>query len=361
MTYEIIPITSTTLADGTITVSGVFWLQAPTNCIVLQPSITSQFKKITPAQLAALQNGTIVEVPFQTCLYEAGTSNADIFTDLQSQYATAQTNLNNSAPVSSGLIGVVYDGYNWVTPTSALMTTTQQVTLTNVPTSSDGRPNFLPTLFPTNVQLTIIGAGDDPTLGNGMGTPFTHQSNDGYLTTHTITWGHNDYLYLAGGTVVYTNAVIGDFIDYWIYAPATPVTTVVGTGNVNLVGPGSVLIVPGANTNNNVDLTAAVPVPNVAGTGFWDWTPPASGVGKGTITPNVTQTGGYDLYTIQLNLTHPVTAYQLNGTNAVDLVIPALIPRKVLPQWQHKVIVTNSGHSGLQITWVLTIARVKNT
>ena len=230
-----------------------------------------------------------------------------------------------------------------------------------IPRSADGRPNTLPTLFSANVQMTIIGAGDDPTLGNGMGTPFTQTSDDGYLTEHTVTWGHNDYLYLAGGQIIYANAVVGDYIDYWIYAPATTVTTVSGTGNVNLVGPGSVLIVPGVNTNNSVDLTQAVPVPNLTGTGFWDWSAPSTGVGKGTIVPNAIQRGAYDLYTVQLNLTHPVTKYQMNGSNAIDLVIPALIPRKVLPQWMHMVIITNSGHVGLQVTWVLTVARTKNT
>jgi hypothetical protein len=238
---------------------------------------------------------------------------------------------------------------------------TSGVAITGVPTSSDGRLNVLPTLFPSTVQLTIIGAGDDPTLGNGKGTPFTHTSDDGYLTTHTINWGHNDYLYLAGGQIIYANAVIGDFIDYWIYAPATSVTTVSGTGNVNLVGPGSVLIIPGASTNHSVDLTQAVPVPNLANTGFWDWIPPTNGIGKGTIVANVSQTGGYDLYTIQINLTHPITSYQMNGSNSIDLVIPALIPKKVLPQWLHKVIVTNSGHTGLEIVWCLTVARVHNT
>ena len=229
-----------------------------------------------------------------------------------------------------------------------------------IPRSTDGRLNTLPTLFPATVQLTIIGAGDDPVNGNGMGTPFYHTSSDGYLTQHTITWTHNDYLYLAGGQVSYSGAVLGDYIDYYIMAPATTVTTVSGTGNVNLVGPGNVLIVPGANTNNQIDLTQAVPVPNLTMTGFWDWTPPTNGIGKGTIVPNLSQKGGYDLYTIQLQLTHPVTSLQMSGSHMFDLIIPALIPRKVLPQWLHKVIVTNSGHAGLEVLWLFTIARARN-
>ena len=230
-----------------------------------------------------------------------------------------------------------------------------------IPRSSDGRLNTLPTLFPSAVQMTIIGAGDDPTLGNGHGTPFYYSSDDGYTTTTTITWQHNDYLYLAGGQISYEGAVFGDVIDYWIMAPATTVTTVSGTGNVNLTGPGNVLIIPGASTNNSVNLATAVPVPNLTGTGFWDWTNASNGIGYGTITPNLGRLGGYDLYTIQIPLSHPVTSLQMFGSRSLDLIIPALIPRKVLPQWLHKVVVTNSGHTGLDLVWILTIARSHNT
>lgn len=230
-----------------------------------------------------------------------------------------------------------------------------------IPRSSDGRLNTLPTLFPQNVQMTIIGAGDDPTLGNGNGTPFYYTSDDGYATTTTITWQHNDYLYLAGGQISYSGAVFGDKIDYWIMAPATTVATVSGTGNVNLTGPGNVLIIPGTNTNSSVNLSTAVPVPNLTGTGFWDWANASNGIGAGTITPNLSGLGLYDLYTIQIPLSHPVTSLQMFGSRSLDLIIPALIPRKVLPQWQHKVIVTNSGHTGLDLVWILTIARSHNT
>jgi len=230
-----------------------------------------------------------------------------------------------------------------------------------IPRSSDGRLNTLPTLFPSTVQMTIIGAGDDPTLGNGKGTPFYYTSDDGYTTTTTITWQHNDYLYLAGGQISYSGAIIGDMIDYFINAPATTVTTVSGTGNVNLTGPGNVLIIPGANTNSSVNLATAVPVPNLTGTGFWDWANAANGIGYGTITANPGRQGWYDLYTIPIPLSHPVTSLQMFGNRSLDLVIPALIPRKVLPQWQHEVIVTNSGHTGLDIGWILTIARAHNT
>ena len=230
-----------------------------------------------------------------------------------------------------------------------------------VPRSSDGRLNMLPTLFPSTVQMTIIGAGDDPTLGNGNGTPFYYTSDDGYAPTTTITWQHNDYLYLAGGQISYSGAVFGDKIDYWIMAPATTVATVSGTGNVNLTGPGNVLIIPGTNTNSSVNLSTAVPVPNLTGTGFWDWNNSSNGIGAGTITPNLSRLGWYDLYTIQIPLSHPVTSLQMFGSRSLDLIIPALIPRKVLPQWQHKVIVTNSGHTGLDLVWILTIARSHNT
>lgn len=361
MTNQIIILNTNTQSNGDFSVSGVFWLVAPANRIVPVPMNSSQVPNVSATQLTLLQNGTLVEVPFSTGLYPINTVLADVQSDLQTQYTNAQNTLNNSAPPTSGFIGVAFDGTSWSTPSSPLNMKVQSVSLSGIPTASDGRINVLPTLFPANVAMTIVGAGDDPVNGNGVGTPFVHSSSDGYLTQHTVTWGHNDYMYLAGGQLMYSNAVIGDTVDYWVYAPATPVTGAGGTGNVSLTGPGNVLIIPGSNTNYSVDLTQAVPVPNVAGTGFWDWNSPASGVGKGTITSNLSQQGGYDLYVIPINLTHAVTAFQMSGTRTVDLIVPALIPRKVLPHWKHKVIVTNSGHDNLQLTWALTIARIKNT
>ena len=229
------------------------------------------------------------------------------------------------------------------------------------PRATDGRINVLPNLFPTNCVMCLLGAADDPSNGIGKGTAFTHSSDDVTPTDHSLDFTFNDYIYLAGGNIIFTGGVTGDTINYLLYAPATATTAAAGNGNINFAGPGNVLIVPGSNTNNSVDLTKAVPVPNMAGTGFWDWVSPTNGIGNGTIVSNVSQTGGYDLYTISINLANLVVVYPILGSGSINVSVPAVVPKKVLPQWHHKIVVHNSGHTGLRVSWALVSARVKTT
>jgi len=345
MTLQIIILNTNTQSDGSFYISGVFWLTAPSNNIVKLPDFQSQVPFIDQTNLTLLQNGVLVEQPFGSGLFAAGTALSDVQSALESQFAAAQTTLNNTATVISGLIGSNYNGTSWSnsSPFAPSLVTTKMV---------------LPNILPDNTQLCFPGAGDDPVNGIGKGTLFQHSSNDTSPTTHTITWQFNDWTYLSGGHIIYSGAVVGDTVNYYVYAAATAVTTVSGTGNVNCVGPGNVLIIPGANTNSQVDLTKAVPVPSLTNTGFWDWAPPSNGVGYGTIVPNTNQTGGFNLYAMNITLGEFVLSYPMLGSNYIDLTVPAILPKKILPQWTHKVEVNNSGHSGLEMVWALTIARV---
>lgn len=128
MTYELIILNSNTLSDGSFSVSGVFWLTAPSTLIVPNPSIKSQFSQITSAELMSLQAGTLVEQAFTTSLYASGTSLATVQSDLSSRFSAAQTALNNAAPVISSLVGIAYDGTNWTTPSSPVVNSTPVVT-----------------------------------------------------------------------------------------------------------------------------------------------------------------------------------------------------------------------------------------
>lgn len=329
--------------DGSFSVSGVFWLTAPTNNIVPLPGFQSQVPFIDITNLALLQAGTIVEQQFNSGLFASGTIAGDVQVALQDLLTTAQTNLTNSNSPISGLIGSVYNGSTWSGSNPFAKITRPQT--------------ILPNLLPDGFQLCFPGAGDDPVHGIAKGTLFQHQSDDdGYgPTTHSVNWTFNDWLSLTGGHIIYENAQFGDTLNYYLYAPATTVTTVGGTGNVNIVS--GVVIIPGAATNHQVDLTTAVPVPSLTNTGYWNWTPAANGLGSGTITPNANGTGGYNLYTIQITLGEFVQSYPILGTNYIDLTVPAILPKKLLPQWVHQVQVNNSGHNGLKVVWALTCSR----
>lgn len=238
------------------------------------------------------------------------------------------------------------------------------------PKASDGKPNFIPNLFPTTTLVCVAGAGDDPVNGRGNGLLFQSSTIDLIAIDHTYEWQFTDPVYLTGGIIVYNGGMLGsgaasgDTVDYYLHATPTVVTSTPGTGNCNLAGPGNVLIVPNQSMtgSNTVNLSTAIPVTNISGTGHWDWSDTGNGVGSGSITANYSNTGGFDLYTIDIKLARLVVTVSMLGTNSVNLMVPALTPKKVLPQWTHRVTVHNSGGSHqLNVGWTLILSRSKTT
>jgi len=142
MSLQIIIINTNNQLDGSFSISGVFWLTAPESLTIPSPSFKSQVTNITSAQLAALQNGTIVESHFNTGLYPTGTTVADVKTDLQSLYDVAQAKLNNSIPPSTGFVGAVFDGTSWSISTEPLYIESQ---LVNIIQPKD--PNGIPLII----------------------------------------------------------------------------------------------------------------------------------------------------------------------------------------------------------------------
>ena len=371
MTLQIITLQTNTLSDGSFSVSGVFWLTAPSTFIIPIPTIKSAVPTITQAQLALLQNGTIVEQSFNTGLYPSGTSLSTVQTDLQTQYTNAQNALNSAAPTTNGFVGMAFDGYNWSTNSSPINVPTQSVTIQNtalvslsgVPMTSDGRPNFAPNAFPIWASLYFTGRGDDRTNGIGQGTPFQIASDgygtDGYGNT-TITWQYNDPIFVLGAIVNFTGAQLGDYLDYMIYAPGT--TTGTGTQSINPtnIGPGNILVPVASGGSTTVDLTQAIPVPNPTNTGWWDYSLPITGMG--TITPNYNNTGGYDLYDFTLPLAHVAVQVPLVGDNMrLEIIIESVTSMMLFPQWLHVGTVHNAtGHSGLRLGWCFAAARANS-
>ncbi len=115
MSYQIVVLnTITSATDNSFVVSGVFCLTAPANAVVPIPGFKSLNPYIDQPTLLALQNGTLVEKRFTTGEFNAGTTLAAVQAELQSEFNTAQTNLNNTNPALSGLVGTFYSGSAWV-------------------------------------------------------------------------------------------------------------------------------------------------------------------------------------------------------------------------------------------------------
>lgn len=114
MSLQITILNTTSQSNGSFTVSGVFWLTAPSNNIVPQPNLKSQVPFIDSTNLASLQSGVIVEQAFNSGLFDSGAQVADVQAYLQTLFTAAQNDLNNTNSPLSGLIGNVYDGYTGV-------------------------------------------------------------------------------------------------------------------------------------------------------------------------------------------------------------------------------------------------------
>lgn len=232
-----------------------------------------------------------------------------------------------------------------------------------IPRAPDGKENSLPNLFPVGTQVTTPGAGDSSSV-IGAGTDFSAALGSGTAASTTVSWTFKDPVWIAGGAVNYQNAVYGDNLNYQLVAAATTTTSGGGTGNCNLtaLGGGKNMIVP-SNGAGSYNLNAWVPVPNTTMTGHWDWVAPSNGIGAGTLNPNYNGTGQYDLYDFQVTLGNLLgPGYKMMGAFSLDFTIPAIVPKKLLPQWTHSVVINTVGQalrSQLQIVWALKIARYK--
>lgn len=234
-----------------------------------------------------------------------------------------------------------------------------------VPKTADGKPIYLPNIFPGPVVLYYAGCGDHVTNGRGAGDLFlisSTQAEDKHLEI-----AFNDWIYLAGGYIRWTGAVAGDWVSMKLVAPATPVTAAPqNDGNCNVTNG---VITPAAgNGAYNVDLSQAIPVPALAvatgdaegePNGYWDWTEPQEG--KGTVAASATPgSAKWHLIAAEITLTRFVSKMPLLGNDDLDAMIPAIKPKKILPHWKMRVDLHNSTAKALDLAWVLVTARVKS-
>lgn len=232
------------------------------------------------------------------------------------------------------------------------------------PKTSDGKPIFLPNLFPGNVVLYYAGAGDHATNGRGNGALFQVESN--VQEDKTLEWQFNDWVYLSGATFSWQGGDIGDHASMDLYCPATPVTAAQGNGNCNVVNG---VIVPAAgNGGYNVDLTLANPVPAFApageedtptAIGYWEWDDPNTG--RGTITPGTPGASPWFLIAADVPLTRFAARFPILGSDSSQAQVPAIKPKKILPHWRFKFTLHNSSAKNVKIAWHLITARVSTT
>lgn len=129
MSLQIIVLSTSTQSDASFSISGVFWLVAPTNNKIPISKFESQVPFIDQLNLSALRSGALVEQTFISGLFSSGTVIADIQSSLQEQYSNAQSELNNSTLSLNNLVGTVFDGYSWGTTAIGLQEQNQKIQL----------------------------------------------------------------------------------------------------------------------------------------------------------------------------------------------------------------------------------------
>lgn len=231
------------------------------------------------------------------------------------------------------------------------------------PRAADGKPFYLPNIFPGEVLLNFAGRGDS----NGVrysGDSFC-LSKEG-VGTASMNFRFQDGIFLAGGSIMWTGGGFGSYVKMDLFSPATTVVDASGSGNCNLVptGLGFNIIIPAAGDGAKNLGTTIVPVPanddeTNAQNGFWSYSDPW--IGKGTVSAGEPQASKYNLFDAQLPLAHFTDLPLILPEGQCQLLLENIKPKWVLPEWFFQVTAYNA-HSDktLNVGWALAVARRKS-
>jgi len=224
----------------------------------------------------------------------------------------------------------------------------------------DGRQITQPVTVSAGQWHYWHGVGDSTTT-LGAGTQF-FASNDGTSGDSATTWFYRDPAWIAGGTFKYTNAQLGDWVRFTIYAPATQIIpSETNTGNCNLIY--GVLIPAAGDGAYDIDFTNAFPIPLPSGTGgYWNYAFPSTMMGRGTLSPSVPGEGGYHLIPARYNLDGFVRDEMLLGSGEVYYEPQNINVSLCFPGWEFECLLHNeSGSHTLQAVWRVLVTRYWTT
>lgn len=231
--------------------------------------------------------------------------------------------------------------------------------LKKVHQTSDGKNIVTSNALPEWCVLGMVGAGDSATV-IGAGNRFEMSTNDPE-NDDTLNFSFIDPVYVLAGTGIILDAKLGDYIRFEVCAPASSPVSNEGAGNCDKVdtGSGFNIIVPAENGDWDIDVDSANVVPAANGDGHWDWV--MTQTGRGTLTPNATATGGYNIYDNGMYLNMFATDVPLLGTNiVVDFGIENIRAKMISPHWDWNVTLhcDNSNHT-VQVGFFLKAGRAR--
>lgn len=235
------------------------------------------------------------------------------------------------------------------------------------PTTKDGRTILMPSIFGDELDIYFNGRSDDVTNNLKLRGTRMDLSQSG-VGTNSLTWQYVKRIWIAGGNLIYSGAVLGDWIRYQIYAPATEGTSNPGAGVYDKyqIGASAYMYIPNATQegdwdlnlteklNGNVDFTKVVPIPS-GGDGFFDYDFNSD---SGDVTLNVNQTGNAYLFDFDFVLLEVINDVGILGSRSLSFTLPASWGAKALqPQWKHTVTINHEDSGTLETTWHLIPGR----
>lgn len=233
--------------------------------------------------------------------------------------------------------------------------------LSGLPVSSAGVP-----VFDSSNQLDgnyprVVAGRADSTTTRWLGTQFITELSG--VDTIEKTYQFLDHAYLIEAHFFWTGAETGDWVDYYLDAPVSDFTSSPGTGSYDKgVGPASgskAIYRPGGDGDYNLSLTDAAkshPVPNLTGTGQFDWD-----TVNDVLVVNTDGKGSWDLYDAD-NTIRRICKEMPLGRVEGDAVIELDRPELILPGWVHTVNVRkDKAGATLNVSWHLMIGTKDGT
>lgn len=205
-------------------------------------------------------------------------------------------------------------------------------------------------------------ASDPQAVGGGQAFEVTRAT----AGDTPVTWEYRDPVWIAGGSLKFQGAQMGDHVTFVIYAPATAITASAGgnTGNCNLHESG--ILIPAAGDGAyDVDLETAIPVPTsdfAPFSGYWDYALPADLKGRGTLTAGAPGASKYHLIPADIPLDQFVHKERLLGAGETFYEPQNINVSLCLPGWRFKCTLHNEGggHT-LEAVWRVLVSRYWTT
>jgi len=233
------------------------------------------------------------------------------------------------------------------------------------PRAADGKPFFLPSIFPYELLMNFAGKPDSGGQ-RYAGSLFGLEKNG--VGDASVDFSFQDGVFLTGGIVSWRDGGFGSYVSLEQLAPATTVVDpeTPNTGNCNLVatGLGFNIIVPAAGNGAKNLGTTVVPVPaerdeDMLLSGYWDYTDPW--LGKGEVSAGTPQAAKFNLFDAQVKLSHFCDLHLVPDQGVGDAFLHSVKPTWILPQWVWHVVLHNAHANKIfQVGWDLVLARKKS-